>query len=338
MLRTPKCSRCRNHGFLVPVKGHAGKCRWKQCTCEKCRLITERQKIMAAQKALKEEASKEEQEVSLSAQEPQLPSGAVAAAPGSSHLLPPLVASGDRELGPEGRVAARLPERPPQGPSPGQSTFQPALGGHGCGHLGPSERAAAAVPSSAGPQIRMEAAGRGHPGLPELHGPPRPVPSPPLADLGLPLSMPLDRVVGSEHLERETPRLYPSCSSMRPYYPFWLGYQDAARTPGIPLQQGFRHMSCSHYCGGGLVSEPVGDFQPSYPLPPLSPQRPPPQPQFLPPGFLSALHLLPPPPPPPPPPAYSLRVLSDMEREPADNQDADMPREPNQPSSQEQRD
>lgn len=175
MLRTPKCSRCRNHGFLVPVKGHAGKCRWKQCTCEKCYLITERQKIMAAQKVLKKQASEEELEG------PELASGAAATGPGSSlRPLPLFAASRDPGPGPEGRAAASFPGRPPRGPSPGPSAFQPVLGGRG--HVGPRERAAAAVPG--GPQLGAEAAGRSYPGRPELRRPLRPVPSPPFADFG----------------------------------------------------------------------------------------------------------------------------------------------------------
>ncbi|XP_019598336.2 doublesex- and mab-3-related transcription factor B1 [Rhinolophus sinicus] len=332
MLRTPKCSRCRNHGFLVPVKGHAGKCRWKQCTCEKCYLIAERQKIMAAQKMLKKQASEEEHE---------LASGATAVASASSlHPLPQLAASGDAEpAGPEGRAATYVLERPPRGPSPGPSAFQPVLGGRG--HMGPSERAAVAVPSLVGPQLGVEAAGRGGPGRLELRRPMRPVPSPPFADFGFPLSINSDCAVGSEYLEREPSKLYPSCSSMHSYHPFPLGYQDASPAPGIPLQWGFRHVSCSHYHGGGLVSEPVGDFQPSYyPPPPPPPPLQPLQPPFLPPGFLSALHFLPPLPPPPlpPPSSFSLTIVSDTDKETTDDQDAEVPREPSQESSQEHSD
>ncbi|VTJ67724.1 Hypothetical predicted protein [Marmota monax] len=323
MLRTPKCSRCRNHGFLVPVKGHAGKCRWKQCTCEKCYLITERQKIMAAQKVLKKQAAEgeqeaalspkgpqlasgaAEQEAALSPKGPQLASGAAAAAVGSGlRSLPPLAVSGGAGPGPEGHAATCFPERPPQGPS----AFQPVLGGRGRGHVG--------LPSCAPPQLRAEAAGRACPGRPELRRPLRPLPSPPFADFGRPLSINSDCVVGAEYLEREPSKLYPGCSTMHSYLPFPLGYQDASLAPGIPPQRGFRHVSCSHYHGGGLVSEPMGDFQPSYYLPPPPPPPPPPpQLQFLPPGFLSALHFLPPPPPPPPPPTFSLTLLSDTDKE-----------------------
>lgn len=169
MLRTPNCSRCRNHGYLVAVKGHAGKCRWKQCNCEKCYLITERQKIMAAQKMLKKQASEEDRE---------LASRAAAIAPASSlRPLPPLTAPGDLEPGPEGRAAAYLLERPPRGPSPGPSAFQPVLGGRG--HMGPSDPAAVARPSFVRPQLGAEAAGQGGSGPLEPSRPLQPMPRPP---------------------------------------------------------------------------------------------------------------------------------------------------------------
>nr|AFV47369.1 DMRT E [Nematostella vectensis] len=67
--RTPKCTRCRNHGILSDLRGHKHQCRFKDCACNECMIVAERQKLTAARIALYRQQRIDEPEMRINGED-----------------------------------------------------------------------------------------------------------------------------------------------------------------------------------------------------------------------------------------------------------------------------
>lgn len=68
---TPNCARCRNHGLKIKLKTHKRYCKYRACTCPKCNLTFQRQRIMAHQTAMRRAMIQDEMRDPVKEQSPQ---------------------------------------------------------------------------------------------------------------------------------------------------------------------------------------------------------------------------------------------------------------------------
>ncbi|CAJ0582762.1 unnamed protein product, partial [Mesorhabditis spiculigera] len=57
--RRPNCQRCAQHSVVNRLKGHKRSCPFRECTCAKCQVVVERQRLMADQIKLRRRQKKE---------------------------------------------------------------------------------------------------------------------------------------------------------------------------------------------------------------------------------------------------------------------------------------